>query len=423
MSSTETLRSIRCTACGAPLSLHGGGHKILTLNCQHCGAVLDARKEYAVLAQFKAQQKPDCPLDIGMQGKLKGVAFTIIGMVGRFAEGEWVDLLLFSATHGYAWLSYENGHFTFARRIRDVPTGDIWSVEVKKPLYVGNRTFKMYERYQADITYVAGELTWLAKVGDSAEMAEALAPPWLLSAERTGREMELYLCEYLQPADVAAAFQLTEALPERKGIHPAQPFVSPRLEALSRAARPFVLVAAVVMLFIWLFMGGEEVHREYIAQPDLVSGKVTKNFTIHDHHRLVEMQMETRLNNAWAYLDVTVQHNKAEIYSFGKEMGFYSGYDDEGYWEEGSNTAYAHFKVPEPGEYTLHVQESEGGEGDLAEQNKPPTALTIAIRESYTSPYYFVLLSILLAVAAIAHAVARGWYESRRWAAVTEDDD
>ena len=106
---TEKISSIRCTACGAPLTLHGGGHKIQTLNCAYCGAVMDARHDFAVLAQFANQHRPECPLELGMQGKLKGVDFTIIGMIAWFAEGEWVDLLLYSPTHGYAWLSYEQG--------------------------------------------------------------------------------------------------------------------------------------------------------------------------------------------------------------------------------------------------------------------------------------------------------------------------
>ena len=85
--SSNKLSSIRCTGCGAPLKLHGGGHKIQTLNCEYCGAILDARHDFAVLAQFANQRRPDCPLTLGMQAKFKGVDFTVIGMIGWFAEG------------------------------------------------------------------------------------------------------------------------------------------------------------------------------------------------------------------------------------------------------------------------------------------------------------------------------------------------
>ncbi|MCB1639988.1 MAG: DUF4178 domain-containing protein, partial [Thiothrix sp.] len=197
---TSRVRSIQCRGCGAPLTLLGGGHKILSLNCAHCGTVMDAHKNYAVLARFHGQQPPFSPFELGMQGKIHDVPFTIIGMIGWESQGyAWVDLLLYSETHGYAWLGYERGHICFVRKTRHLPSATIWSLQPRQSVSDGKRTYKLYEHYMADITYVAGELTWVAKVGDRIQLVEAIAPPFLLSGERSNTETEYHLSEYLEP--------------------------------------------------------------------------------------------------------------------------------------------------------------------------------------------------------------------------------
>ena len=35
--------------------------------------------------------------------------------------GDWVDHQIFSPTHGYAWLTVENGFVTFVRKSREAP--------------------------------------------------------------------------------------------------------------------------------------------------------------------------------------------------------------------------------------------------------------------------------------------------------------
>lgn len=424
MTTKAKLTSIRCTSCGAPLSLHGGGHKIQTLNCHYCGAVMDARQEYAVLAQFKNQYQPYCPLAIGMQGTLKGVAFTIIGMVGQEAEGVWVDLLLFSPTHGYTWLTYEQGHFTFARRTRACLGSELWTAAVKSEVHCAEHTFRLYERYDASITYVAGELTWLAKVGDSSRHAEAVAPPLLLSAEQTANESELYLCEYLQAAEVYRSFGLTETPRAPVGVHPAQPFDAARSQAISRASRPFAIMAFIATVFIWLVFGGHTVYRETIPVGGMQAGQETREFTITQPERLVALELDTSLHNAWLYFEITLLHAGNEVYSLGKEVSYYEGYDEGESWSEGSRSATALFKVPAAGTYSLMVQAPEGGTDDTG--GIPPAGtVTLEVREGFVGTRYFLILLVLSGIGALWYPLARWGFERRRWHDTDdgEDDD
>ncbi|WP_020394088.1 DUF4178 domain-containing protein [Thiolinea disciformis] len=421
MSEKPKLRSIRCTACGAPLQLHGGGHKILTLNCQYCGTIMDVQQEYAVLAQFKNQQKPTCPLEIGMQGRLKEVDFTIIGMVGRFAETYWVDLLLFSPTHGYAWLTYDHGHFTFARRTRAYLPHQLQAKSIKD-LVQGKdqQVFRIYEYYEATITYVAGELTWKAKVGDKNRIAEAIAPPLFLSAEFSAEESEVYVGEYLEPELVYKSFKLTDqTIDQPSDIHPAQPFHAPWLQALSKVSTPFALLALMVVLVIWLLFSGREVYHGSFDLAELKNTPQTTTFTINNANRLVALNLDTTLRNAWMFFEVTLLKGNTEIYSIGKEVSYYEGYEDGESWSEGSREARALFKVPEAGQYTLIIEAPEGGVNESS--TRPTGVVSVKVYEGFVGKRYFFALLILALLGILLYPWRRWRFETKRWNAVMDD--
>jgi len=384
---------------------------------------MDPRHDYAVLAKFSTQQAPFSPFEPGMQGEIHGVLFTIIGMVGWEAQGDvWVDLQLYSETHGYAWLSYERGHVCFVRKTRHLPNALVWNLAPKQSVTDGLRTYRLYERYMATINYVAGELTWVAAVGNRVQIVEAIAPPLLLSGERSSTETEYHLSEYLDPAAVYRAFQVSGQIWPRAGVHAAQPYHGPFKDALSKAAFPFAILSGVLAAALWLFGSGVQIHQETFLPGDLQTGRHSAEIEITRPNRLVALEMETNLDNAWVDFDIDVLKDNEEIFSMGKAFSFYEGRDDEGYWSEGSRSARALFKVPEPGRYRLNIQLADGGTGETG-TTPPETTLELSVRQGYISSYYFVILLIITGIATLIGPGARIAFERRRWKAVLDDDD
>ena len=120
------INSMQCPNCGQAISLFGG-HHIQTVVCSACNAILDPQKEFKKVAQFVYKKnRPGLPLKIGMSGKIKGVEFTVTGIIKwkERDEGRYYysyEFSLFSPTHGYAWLTREDGHYTFVRDVKDFP--------------------------------------------------------------------------------------------------------------------------------------------------------------------------------------------------------------------------------------------------------------------------------------------------------------
>ena len=109
---------------------------------------------------------------------------------------------------------------------------------------------------------------------------------------------------------------------------------------------------------------------------------------------LLRLNLQSDINNAWAWFDVTVLKDKQELFSLGKEISYYSGYEGGEHWSEGTQSARAYFKLPDAGSYTLLVS-GEGGRGSTGKtpQNK---ALYISIEEGVTVSALFFYSSFVV---------------------------
>jgi len=414
------VRSINCTQCGAPLELHGG-HKVRSLNCGYCGSVMDSHEGYKVVQQFKESIRPSSPLLIGAQGKIKGIDFTVIGMVQyQSAEGYgWLDLQMYSPTHGYHCLSYEDGHFIFNRRTRDIPRpAKVEHFKLKKPVFLGKQKFALYEQYRAKIQYVEGELTWVAKQGDWYKITEATAPPQMLSYEESAAEEEYYRGEYLEPEVIYNSFEVdSEAQRKPQGTHMAQPYKSGFSSAMGTIGGYFTLLALLALVVI-LFLNTSEQERlkQSFSAADFKQQR-NISFQIKNPKQLLELRLNVNsLTNNWAAYDIIIQQGEKVVFALGKEISFYEGRDSEGYWSEGSREANALFKLPEAGEYTLKV------DFDSSSSRTPPPLFVELYEGVVVARYFFILFGLGL-VFFIWKWIHRGLFESSRWQPVMEDDD
>jgi len=419
------IRAINCTACGATLDVLGG-HRVKSLTCGYCGSVMDRHAGFQVIERHRNQpDRPATPIAIGMQATLKGAAFTAIGMIryvshqsgpGWAETYDWISFQLFSPTHGYSWLTWNKGHFFFSYRTREMPTPVISQhLDQKDAIKVGDRTFRMFERYPAEIDYIEGEFTWIAKRGDVTHVVEAIAPPHMFSYERSEHELEYGMGEYMDADDVHTAFGLDPA-PRPEGVHPAQPFEPSRVAtALSKVGPIFAAAAALGLFAVVLLGNGREIVQTAIDNPS--SSTWTVPFTVDDAERLLKIELRSPVSNNWVYYDIDVNAVESDtwVLSLGKEISFYEGRDSDGYWSEGSRRSYALFKVPSAGDYEIEIRASEAG-GAI-----PP--LQLRLHEGILVKRYLVVLLILAGLATTALPAMRRNFEKRRWDDVLEDDD
>ncbi|MDH3659543.1 MAG: DUF4178 domain-containing protein [Alphaproteobacteria bacterium] len=418
------VRAINCTACGGTLDVLGG-HRVKSLTCGYCGSVMDRHADFELIERHRDHpDRPASPLSLGMQATLKGVPFTIIGMIeyvshqsgAGWAESyDWISFQLYSPTHGYAWLTWNKGHYLFSYRTRELPEPSRPGILAQKmSVRLEGRAFQVFESYPAEIAYVEGEFTWTPKRGDKVHVVEAIDPPFLFSYEEGAHELEYSIGEYFDAEDVHAAFDIDPPRPP-DGIHPAQPYEpGPLLQALGKVAPIFAAVAFVGLLLVFVFGGGRELVR-YDA--GATRGAQVIPFTVGNADQLLELELNAPVTNNWVYYDVEVKDVKADetVLFLGKEISYYEGRDSDGRWTEGSRRARALFKVPATGDYQLEITPAEAG-GEIP-------ALTARLYEQVLVKRYMVTLLILSALAFVVPHFHRHRFEKKRWADVLEDDD
>jgi hypothetical protein len=414
--------AINCPSCGAGLDILGGGRVVVQI-CSYCGSELDALNGYRALRQFTEMERPETPFSIGMQGKIDGVAYTIIGTLGMMERWHgmtwrWADHQLFSSTHGYAWLTFENDHVIFTRRFRR-PLSPSWisaraveTAETPPNTYDGTERYRYYETVTSEITFAEGEFTWVPNIGDKLTTVSAMSRQHMLGFTDTGREREIERSRYLPQAKTFAAFGAEpEFLSNR--VHPLQPFKAGKNHGFLRKTG---LAFAVLALIGIVFVKGTEARR-VVLEPQIFSISDLPqevSFEITDTAKLSSLTFVTDVDNSWAWLEVSLYGpDGAPMFEAGREVAYYHGRDADGRWTEGSRRTMILFRAEQTGRHRAEMAVPEQG---TWRGTKPGiTRLSVSADQGRSSILWLFLCAVLFGLLFAWKAAKPFLHNRARW--------
>jgi Ca2+/Na+ antiporter len=314
MTEVKSIKSIKCTNCAAPLNLFGGG-RVESITCAYCKSVLDLNDNYKVLTNFKnTKEQHKLPFDIGMKGRLQGIDYIIIGRITYatidYPHEEWTDFLLFSALYGYAYLTYEEGHLIYSKRNRTFPNLTWSEIQQHANVNVNGKSYVPFDAYEANVTYVEGELTWIAKRHDKTFFIDLIAAPFGISVEKTKGEIEYYQAKYLESDSIYEAFNIKKEA-KAKTFHALEPFNRPFLKSLSYIA--YVLLFIIALFFIAVKSDGlgkivKNISADNQAVKDI-------NFTINSTRYLVELELHSPTAKALNNFNLQIHKDKKLLFA------------------------------------------------------------------------------------------------------------
>ncbi|WGH79106.1 DUF4178 domain-containing protein [Jannaschia ovalis] len=426
---TDAARAIDCPNCGAGLPVLGGGRVVMQV-CSYCGAALDALDDWRVMKVFGDMPRPESPFRLGMEGRIEGVPFTIIGTLGQSETYEgrtwrWTDHMLFSPTHGYAWLTVEDGHTLLTRKQRDWPGGGFLTSAVverseQRPSRAWRgRTYRYYATSNWRTDFVEGAFNWRpakdARGTTVSMMPNGRALDMLAFVEgRAGQGVEREVERTTYWPEAAAAFGATPPVPQ--GTHPLQPWKAEQHRGYYLALFGGLTAAALVAVLAMLSMRGEG-RLVWDAPPRELSAPLAIEITNAD--RPVMLRLDQRLRNDWAVYGIALTGpDGAPLADTERAISYYSGTEGGESWTEGSRSVTLGFQPPAPGRYELALSQLEAGSRDAGR-----VPLRVTAHEGRTN---ITWLTVALAGFALALAwVASAPYRHRmaRWKGGDWSDD
>ncbi len=413
---TGTVKSIDCTNCGAGLDVLGGGRVVVKV-CSYCGAALDASDAYRVIEVYDKVKRPPSPFSLGQTGTIDGVEFTIIGTISKSERDggdfwNWVDHMLYSPTHGYGWLTVEDGHLLFTRKVRDWPLGGfvtshrVEMSEVPPSSTWRGQRYKYFATSEWRTDFVEGEFNWRPKRGargTTVTMMPGGAASNMLAFVQGPEEREVEVTRYCPEA--AEAFGI--APPQRIGTHPLQPFEAMEGSWFYKAFFGGMAGLAAVLALVSLLVQPAPVTL-YDGPGNAVPEVMT--FDVDRVDRPVTLNFRHAISNAWSELGITViAPDGTPVADTFRSVSFYSGRDSEGTWTEGSRSTALGFRPPQTGTFQVQIEV----EGESRGARREP--LRVMAQTGRTNPVWAALAALGFGLAFVWVATQRFRHRLLRW--------
>ncbi len=425
------VKKLVCPGCGAPVTLFvpDGAERV---GCAACGALLDhSQGILSLLRQLDPPKiRPFIPL--GSTGKLLGRRRVVIGFMqrGLVVEGErftWREYLLYdedagvetgAASQAYTWLVEDNRHFVHVTPVSAASVKDGY----QQAIYQGRR-YQRFAHGTPVIDFVVGEFYWKAMVGDQSQTVDYVAPPRILSMERSANEVTWSEGEYLDPQELFRAFGLRDKPLVPIGVAPCQP----NPHQLTLPAIVFAVLAALFLLVAIVFELGRDTRVVADTQLNMPPSDAAiaqglgqrpavtflPPFDISQAPTTLKVEIETNVENGWASLGTSLlNETDGQVQELDLLAEHYAGVTDGESWSEGDADASGYFGKLRAGRYTVRLSPA----WDAWPENPVAPAPTMRVRivEGERSPLCCCGAFLLIALPFGLTLLRRAGFEQKR---------
>ena len=416
---TVAAQTMNCPNCAGALELVAPD-KTERVTCPYCNSLLDVNQgNLNYLKTLKLPKNaPKFLLPIGAEGSFEnfegGAKMKIIGAVLRSVKIEgityfWHEYLLYNPQIGFRWLVNSDDHWNFVESV------NVAEVELKegfgKPsaAYAG-KNYKIFQDAPARVEYVKGEFYWRVEVGETVRAVDFVAPPLMLSQERTKREVNWSLGTYLEKEQVEKAFNAPN-LPNPRSVAPNQPFKNSFYYTWG-CLPLFLLIVASIFSIPFMGLGRTVYSGELILEPlpnrNATQTVFTKPFKIEGGQNVQISVSSPTVKNSWAQLDFDLVKDNKAVDSIPIDIEYYYGMTDGESWSEGGTNEDAAISAIPAGTYLMRIQGTWG-------KWKRPLPVNVKIEQNVARGVNFCLAFFILAIVPVFMLLKKSAFEKKRW--------
>jgi hypothetical protein len=404
-------KTFKCPACAGTVTIKAVG---ITINavCSQCSSVIDVTNEnYDIIAKANMKIRPTL-LEIGSRGRLRGIDWEVVGYMEK-TDGSgvysWDEYLLYNPYQGFRFLVQSAGHWNFVKVLRQ----DIAGAGFTNEVWVDDKKYAVFLKGEAVVEYVKGEFYWRVKKGERTDVADYIAPPYMLSVEKNDQEINVSLGEYMDADEVAEAFNIKSGMPYKKGVAANQ--LPPYHGMLSMIWMVAAAAVAIAFLAQSLNVAAKDNAEVYAAQSSVYPYQKNQTFSTPSFNLPKEssvlIQSSSPVKNDWVELGLSLVNEQTnEEYAVQQAIEYYYGHDSDGAWSEGKQYAKTYISKVPSGNYRLLIDADAG-----AFQKGAPVNFSLNVKRDVPSWSNFWFTALLLMIYPFFAGIRRYNFEGRRW--------
>jgi ribosomal protein S27E len=400
-------KDLRCAGCGNAVTIQNPAS--LVVACASCSMVNNISAGGKLVVAFnQTQQKLRPAIALGSHGILAGHSYEMIGFMRRSADGDtWDEYLLYNPSQGTRWLVCAEGHWTF---IKTCPAPSLATALQRNSVFHKARRYQHFSTYGARVQSVLGEFYWRVTGGEKSDCSDYICPPYIVSCEKSDKEILWSEGCYIDAADIAQAFDIEKTSTSGIGINQPSPAISGYLTTY------LISIALTVLICIIFNLQSQHIHvgRLELTKQDKTAKLASEPFTLKSAHGSFQIQTNTNVSNDWANFEYAlVNQDTGETRLMNREIAYYSGHDSEGGWSEGSNNDLAVLDKVTAGRYVVEV--SAETDNATVENLRPMISADISATHGRGSTGNTWLLLLGLGVFPLLAGLHKYSFEKKRW--------
>lgn len=272
-------------------------------------------------------------LKVGNKGTLKGVQYTVIAFVLKkvYAQVQWVEYTLMSASGEIVYLSECDGHWIFLKEVKT----DLKIKDRPKQIKYKDIDFYLFEYSNAAIELAKGVFDYAIPNG-KIRVTEYINPPFIMSFEKHSTFNSEFLGEHISAREVRNGFKCS--LPYKSGVGAVQPFYV-------NVKNTWIILCITALLIlgthfaVYKNQGDQNILNEFIPFSKASNEFISKSFELKGGSAPLGVKVFSNVDNSWANVQLAlVNEGTGEERYASKDIEYYYGYADGERWTEGSTS-------------------------------------------------------------------------------------
>ncbi|HET9056665.1 MAG TPA: DUF4178 domain-containing protein [Chitinophagaceae bacterium] len=330
-----------------------------SFSCGKCGARV-SYEQGKPEKEVSGSKSGYIEIPLGSKGFIRDAEYEVIGYAKkRDKDGySWKEYTLFNPEFGYSFLSEYEGNWIF---LSEQPNAPVLYTSSQGELVIDGESFALFNKYDYKLLETAGEFPENIFDDRGVAVNEYISPPeiWIREKENANG-VAWFKGVHIEGKELENAFGSDKVvLPAKYGIGAVQPvwgYVNPSLLFTA------VLVTLAVFLGAQIIMNNlsakNVVYESNIILPDStnIPPIVSPTFELKKWKSNLEISLHAPVNNSWFEANITVVNTvTGKEYTIEKRVEYYTGYDSDGYWSEGSNKDEVIISSIPAGKYYLQI--------------------------------------------------------------------